>query len=301
MKQRMVGIVAAAVIGCAAFASGALAAGPCFITVSIDSDPGGASATIESVPAEATPTTELLDTDCDGLPDAACLECTPAYQADNCPFVPNGPDLGTCTAGLQSCWGKRAVLMLIADRAVRAAWRRRMPTLTVMVMPAITAAVAGLLIRTAMVCATGMITAPQRQILCRRMPTVTGTVMNAAGRLTVRPRLQRFAVPGTRSADRWAVRILIISFSFGQLFQLILAGFGPPGWTAQDYYNETEELIPQSVKDHMMGMAEGLVEVRPISPAMAWDLVLAQNMAVDLLNMVSNMSPIPNPPWQSRF
>ncbi len=45
-----------------------------------------------------------------------------------------------------------------------------------------------------------------------------------------------------------------------------------------------------------MGMAEGLVEVRPISPAIAWDLVLTQNMAVDLLNMANNMSPVPNPP-----
>ena len=56
------------------------------------------------------------------------------------------------------------------------------------------------------------------------------------------------------------------------------------------------QLIPQSVKDHLVGMAEGLVEVRPISPAIAWDLVLTQNMAVDLLNMASNMSPVPDPP-----
>ena len=120
--------------------------------------------------------------------------------------------------------------------------------------------------------------------------------MNAAGRLTGRPRFHPFTAPGMRSAGRLAVSTLTISYSSASFFRCYSSTSGPPGWTAQDFYNETEQLIPQSVKDHMMGMAEGLVEVRPISPAIAWDIVLTQNMAVDLLNMVSNMSPIPNPP-----
>ena len=99
-------LVAAAIFGCAAFVSRALAGDPCFITVSIDSDPGGASVTIGSVPAEATPTTELLDTDCDGLPDAACLECTPAYQADNCPYVPTDLILAPARQGCRVSLGE---------------------------------------------------------------------------------------------------------------------------------------------------------------------------------------------------
>ena len=45
---------------------------------------------------------EIFDTDCDGLPDNPCVNCTPAYaNADNCPFIANGPDQGTCVAGLR--------------------------------------------------------------------------------------------------------------------------------------------------------------------------------------------------------
>ncbi|MCP4196144.1 MAG: hypothetical protein GY762_03260 [Proteobacteria bacterium] len=72
------------------------------------------------------------------------------------------------------------------------------------------------------------------------------------------------------------------------------------GWTPQTLYDYTVEDgdVPQSVQDHMQGMAQGISEVRPITYKAAWDLVLTQNMAVDLINMGSNMTVIPE--WEAQ-
>lgn len=69
---------------------------------------------------------------------------------------------------------------------------------------------------------------------------------------------------------------------------------GPAGWTPQRYYAATQHLIPQSARDHMQGLAAGLAEATGMSENGAWDLVLTQNMAVELLNM-KNMAAIPDP------
>ncbi len=214
MKRMLLSTMFGTIFSCAFFVSRVLAGDPCFITLPAGQGSGAAAVAIGSMPAEATETILLSDKDCDGLPDSACLECTPAYDADNCRKNPNGPDLGTCTAGLAEYhWGKRAALMLSADRAALAAWRRRMPTLTVMAMPAITAAAAGFMIWTVTACATGMIIVPQPRILCRRMPTATVMVMHAAGQLTGRRRSHPSAAPGMRSAGRSVVSMQTILYS----------------------------------------------------------------------------------------
>ena len=83
---------------------------------------------------------------------------------------------------------------------------------------------------------------------------------------------------------------------FGNIMGMVLIFAGPgKGWTALKYYEEIESIIPQSIKDHMQGMADGLVEARSLSPHKAWDLVVTQNIAIELLNMRSNMSDIPLP------
>ncbi len=83
---------------------------------------------------------------------------------------------------------------------------------------------------------------------------------------------------------------------FGNTMKIVLIFAGPGhGWTPQTYYEEIKDTIPQSIQDHMEGMAEGLSEVRPMSPGTAWDIVLTQNMAIELINMNSNMSDIPSP------
>jgi len=83
---------------------------------------------------------------------------------------------------------------------------------------------------------------------------------------------------------------------FGWIMGLVLGALGPGnGWTPQAFYDSTIEWIPQSVQQHMQGMAMGITEVRPLSYSTAWDLVLTQNMAVELLNMAKNISPIPTP------
>ena len=56
---------------------------------------------------------------------------------------------------------------------------------------------------------------------------------------------------------------------------------------AQDYYDAIEHVIPQSIKDHMQGMALGLTEARFYSYKTAWDIVLVNTFAISILNMPS--------------
>ncbi len=81
---------------------------------------------------------------------------------------------------------------------------------------------------------------------------------------------------------------------FGRTMKTVLLFAGPGnGWTPEVYYEQTGDLIPQSVKDHMQGLAMGLCESSILSYGAAWDLVLTQNMAIELLNMSTNMESIP--------
>jgi len=72
---------------------------------------------------------------------------------------------------------------------------------------------------------------------------------------------------------------------FANIFTVVLEAMGPPGWTPQSYYDAIEDLMPQSVKDHIQGMALGLFEVRSLTYQRAWEMVLVGNMAIELLNM----------------
>lgn len=54
---------------------------------------------------------------------------------------------------------------------------------------------------------------------------------------------------------------------------------------AQDYFDAVEHLTPQSIKDHMQGMALGLTEARFYSYQTAWDIVLVNTFAISILNM----------------
>ncbi|MBM4310197.1 MAG: hypothetical protein FJ119_04525 [Deltaproteobacteria bacterium] len=292
--NRISGVLVSGVIMFALCATQA-AADECFISL-----PAGKAlreaVAVGSAPADVTDTIELPDTDCDGVPDQACPECSPPLAADNCRRTPNGPDLGTCTAGLQDNRGETCS----ADMDCGAGG----------------------------VCSMAQEDADSDGFgdACDYCSGSGAYDIDSDGLCDADDNCPTAPNPGQEDFDSDGLgnecsggidRIApVASFSgtwyeigrqvgraypdniiqFGKLFQNILAGFGPPGWAAQGFYNETEALIPQSVKDHMAGMAQGLVEVRPISPAIAWDLVLTQNMAVDLLNMARNMSPVPDPP-----
>ena len=91
----------------------------------------------------------------------------------------------------------------------------------------------------------------------------------------------------------------IIDFGKNMDWVLNTLGLAPGhGWTPQTLYDTMIDTIPQSVQDHMQGMAEGVAEVRSITYEEAWDLVLTQNMAVDLINMGRNMEEIPD--WEAQ-
>lgn len=80
---------------------------------------------------------------------------------------------------------------------------------------------------------------------------------------------------------------------FGKIMGFVLLMAGPGnGWTAQAYYDRIQDLVPQSIKDHMQGMAAGAAESLHMSYDLAWNMVLTQNFATELLNM-ENMSGIP--------
>ena len=254
------------------------------------------SAAIASSSAEGTGTIELPDADCDGLPDKACPECLPPLVADNCRTVPNGPDLGTCTAGgpgflgepcsADAGCGADGVCSIAQEDSDDDGFGDACDYCSG----------SGAYDTDSDGLCDGEDNCPTAQNPGQEDADSDGLGDVCGGAI------DRVAPVGSFSGTWYEIgRQVGRAFSdniiqFGQLFQMILGDFGPAGWTAQDYYNATEDLIPQSVKDHMAGMAAGLAEVRPISPAIAWELVLAQNMAVDLLNMESNMSPVPDPP-----
>jgi len=56
---------------------------------------------------------------------------------------------------------------------------------------------------------------------------------------------------------------------------------------AQSQYDALENVIPDSIKDYMDGMAQGLTEVRPLSYETAWDIVVVNSFAINVLNMPS--------------
>ena len=60
---------------------------------------------------------------------------------------------------------------------------------------------------------------------------------------------------------------------------------------AQSQYDAIEDLIPQSIKDHMQGMAFGLTEVRPFSYEAIWNTVLVTSFAINGLNTPDPVAP----------
>jgi hypothetical protein len=56
---------------------------------------------------------------------------------------------------------------------------------------------------------------------------------------------------------------------------------------AQDYYDAIEDLIPDSIKEYMQGMAYGLTEARFLTYEVAWDMVIVTSMATDVTSMPS--------------
>jgi hypothetical protein len=67
-------------------------------------------------------------------------------------------------------------------------------------------------------------------------------------------------------------------------------GLGITPDVAQSQYDAIEDVIPDSIKDYMEGMALGLTEVRPLSYETAWDMVVVNSFAINTLNIPSDDS-----------
>ena len=230
---------------------------------------------------------EILDSDCDGIPDAACTDCSPSYAADNCTFIPNAQNRGICTAGTK-----------IGELCTRN----------------MNCGLQGF-------CSKDQEDADEDGVgdgcdycagnggfdkdadgICDKddnCPTVPNPDQNDNVCLN---KIEKFAPVGVFKGSWYDIgRQIGRAFpdsiiDFSNTMRLVITFVGPGhGWTAQKYYNEVQNLIPQSAKKHMQGMAAGLSDVRPMSYDTAWDIVITLNMATELLNM-DNMSSIPDAP-----
>jgi len=76
-----------------------------------------------------------------------------------------------------------------------------------------------------------------------------------------------------------------IVIKIGSLFTI---GISPQ--KAQEYYNAIEDIIPDSIKEHMRGMAAGLTEGSPLSYDTAWDMVLVNGLFIEMINHARNTS-----------
>ena len=249
----------------------AIAADPCNLTVS----QGGAQK-------------EIIDTDCDGLPDTACADCTPSYpKADNCPYIQNANSKGTCTAGTkigELCTGNTecgfggfcSMNQEDADEDGSG--------------------------DACDYCAGTGGFDKDADGICDgedNCPTVPNPDQNDNVCLN---KIEKFAPVGIFKGSWYDIgRQIGQAFpdsiiDFSNTMRLVITFVGPGhGWTAQKYYDAVQDFIPQSAKDHMQGMAAGLADVRPMSYDTAWDMVITLNMATELLNM-DNMSSIPDAP-----
>jgi len=89
----------------------------------------------------------------------------------------------------------------------------------------------------------------------------------------------------------------ILEFSKSMETALFFVGLSS-GWNAahvETYYGLIEDIVPENIKDHMAGLAVGITETLPVSYETAWQAVLTQNLAVEMLNMARNMETVPDP------
>ena len=254
----------------------AFAEGECYLTVTIGSG-----------------TEQILDTDCDGIPDEACPDCTPSYEADNCPAVPNGPDQGTCMQG----------------KSIGQGCSRNSDC-----------GLGGVCIKTQKdtdgdgygdVCdycegngyrdydGDGICDGNDN---CLAVPNPDQKDSDNDGKGDVCSQgLDKIAPLAVFKGSWYEIGRQVGQaypdniIEFGTIMGDVLTAYAPPDWTPQRYYDEIQDLVSQSIKDHLQGMAAGLSEVLPVSYDYAWDIVLKQNMATELLNMTS-MSSIPQSP-----
>jgi hypothetical protein len=82
---------------------------------------------------------------------------------------------------------------------------------------------------------------------------------------------------GRQIAKRYPDTLIYVADIFSRL--------GVTARVVQGRYDEIEDLIPQSIKDHIRGMAHGLQEARSIEYQKAWDMVLLCAFAIDALNI----------------
>ena len=230
---------------------------------------------------------EILDSDCDGFPDSVCTDCTPSYAADNCPFIPNGPDNGICTAGIKI--GEPCARNINCGFQGFCS-RNQEDTDVDGVGDACD------------YCAGNGGFDKDSDGICDKddnCPTVPNPEQSDNVCLN---KIEKFAPVGVFKGSWYDIgRQIGRAFpdsiiDFSNTMKLVISFVGPGhGWTAQKYYEVVQDLIPQSAKDHMVGIADGLADVRPMSDEIAWDIVITLNMATELLNM-DNMSSIPEAP-----
>jgi hypothetical protein len=231
---------------------------------------------------------KLLDSDCDGLPDEACADCTPSYpRTDNCPYMKNANGAGFCTAGTkigEPCAGNldcgfRSYCSLNQEDADEDG--------------------------SGDVCDYCSGTGAYDQDgdgICDgddTCPSVSNPGQNTDVCIN---KVEKFASMGVFKGSWYEIGQQVgraypdYIISFSNTMKSILPYLSPGhGWTAQKYYDAIKGQLPESINEHLQGMAAGLADVRPMNYDTAWDIVITVNMATELINM-KNMASVPEAP-----
>lgn len=253
-------------------------------TITVSSGTSELSVTVDSTSSETTETISLLDTDCDGIPNQACVDCTPSYPAaDNCPTIPNGTDKGTCTAGenigsvcysAAECGTGGICSMSLEDSDAD-----------------------GFGDACDYCAGTGDkdldgdgICDGDDNCFSVYNPDQEDSDGDGYGDLCS-DKIPKFAAVETYSGSWYEIGWQIAHTSPDLILSLgeIMWAVGVTPEEALYYYNHPNvyPFISDSIKSHMQGMIDGLTDVRPISPAYATTIVMISSFALDAMYLTS--------------
>lgn len=225
----------------------------------------------------------LTDQDCDGIPSNPedCSDCT--LPADNCVDIPNGPDQGTCTSGenagtlcdTDTDCGSNGFCSKDQENSDGDAFGDACDYCQ----------------------GNGYLDRDEDGICdmednCYGVPNPEQIDTDGDGYgdecTNGIPRITR-AAAFSGSYDEIGQQIAVmfpdtIIYAW-QVFTNVLALYGVSAPDVQDYYDLIEDIIPESIKSHMQGMALGLTEARPLSYETAWDIVLINSLFINALDL----------------
>jgi hypothetical protein len=222
-------------------------------------------------------TTTILDTDCDGIPDNDCSECTPSYVKDNCPTIPNGPDQGTCLEGTNRGYpctrdincGAGGLCSKNQEDADSDGFGD--------------------------ICdycdGNGAYDTDDDGICdgddnCVYVPNADQQDSDGDGKGDVcTANIPKFSRAAAFRGSYFEIGRQIAHATSGLFLNVANQFTLSDAPLAQSIYDEIEPVIPESIKAHMQGLAYGLTEVAPVSYETAWNMVVVGAFFIETMNL----------------